>query len=255
MRCAARWLATALLATAAPVWAQREPAVQKELRERFGEWAEQFSGDVPNYSATETIELTRFKRGEPQSPQRFSFRYSLRRYAAKPRELVESRQQITAEASPAPPGTQPASALPSRGSDGLPRELNESNFSKLILLPTRLATRNHEIMKYFFAQDDTEKPGDYVLVGYRQFTGDGLLELEGKLVYPSGRAWIDPESGRAGRIEEEFGAKDIRYWVAVDFAAEGEYWLPSRIFVRVFEKGRLTSQTNYNYESVRILKE
>jgi hypothetical protein len=245
----------ALLTPVAPVCAQREPEVQKELRERFGEWAEQYAATVPSYTATETVELTRFKRGEAQSPQRLAFRYSLRRYPAKPRELVESRQQLPAEASPVPPGAQSTSAVPGRGGDTLPRELNDSSFSKLFLLPTRLATRSHEIMKYFFAQDDTDRPGDTVLVGYRQFTGDGLLELEGKLVFPTGRAWIDPETGRPTRMEEEFGAKDIRYWVAVDFAAEGPHWLPSHVSIRVFEKGRLTSQTNYAYESIRILKE
>ncbi len=248
-------LLAGLLSLSPPAGAQREPEVQKDLRERFGEWAEHYAGNVPGYTATETIELTRFKRAEPQAPQRFAFRYSLSRFPARPRDLLESRQPIPDDAGPRPPEAQTASALANRSGDTLPRELSDSTFSKLFLLPTRLATRNHQIMKYFFAQDDTDKPGDSVLVGYRQFAGQGLLELHGKPVFPSGRAWIDPESGRPIRMEEEFGARDLRYWVAVDFAPHGPHWLPSHVSIRIFEKGRLSTQTNYAYQSIRILKE
>jgi hypothetical protein len=242
-------------AGAATAAAQREPTVQKELRERFGEWAERYPADMPSYSALETVEQTRWDRkGNAGEPRRAVFRYVLKRTGER-REWVETRLAPEKEnASTAAKGTNLVpSGREAPAFGNLPYDL----FTKLPMLISRLATRNQEKMRFFFLPDETDAVSDLVVIGYRQMSGEGLMEVDGKPSYPTGRAWIDPEEGRVVRMEEEFGGKDTRYWIAIDNTLDqGERgWLPVKISIRLFEKGRLEVQNNYTYSEIRILKD
>ena len=244
------WLAAGLVPSGAA--AQREPTVQKDLRERFGEWAEKFPDELPSYSALETVEQIRFDRkGQQSDPVRATFRYIFRRVPDK-QEFSESRG-APAETEVAPAkgnGAGPNMARAASGSFGNhPVDL----FEKLPLMVTRLALRNHERMRYFFVPDETDTPNNFVIIGYRQIAGNGLMEVDRKAVFPTGKAWIDPEDGRLIRIEEEFGDKDTRYSIAIDNAANEKGWLPERITVRWFEKGRLVAQNTHTYTDFRKL--
>ena len=87
-------LLLAALLLPAGVLAQREPTVQKDLRERFGEWAERFPAEMANYTALETIEQVRWdRRGQQTTPIVAMFRYTWRR-AGEKQELVESRSVV-----------------------------------------------------------------------------------------------------------------------------------------------------------------
>ncbi len=244
-------LVSAGLALAASVAAQREPTVQKDLRERFGEWAERFPAEMPSYTALEIIEQVRWdKKGQQSDPIQARFQYTFRRVGEK-LEYSEARTAAGEEAT---------------ASDGAGRKLVSTNrlggafgnhphdlFEKLPLLVTRMATRYHEMMRYFFVPDETDTPNNFVIIGYRQIAGNGLMEVDRKPVFPSGRSWIDPEDGRLIRIEEEFGNKDTRYTIAIDNGAAEKSWLPEKITVRLFEKGRLIAQNTHTYSEIRKL--
>ncbi len=218
---------------------QREPLVEKALRERFGEWAEGYAASLPSYTAVETIELTRWdKRGVGSLQRRVRYQYRLENTE---REMLESRQALASE----------TSATQKRGD-----ELGPTMFGKLALLVTRLSTRYHDQMKYFYAQDTSESGSDAVIVGYRQTGGIGLMDVAGTAVYPNGRAWINADDGSVLRIEEEFEYKSTRYSLAVDFSREPALGasVPLQIVVRLFEKGRLELQNHFSYENFERAK-
>jgi len=231
--------------------AQREPTVQKDLRERFGDWAERFPAELPSYSALETVEQTRWdKKGQQGEPVTAVFRYTFRR-TGEGNEFAESRSAVTAEA--ATDGGGKRNVVPSGRLGAAFGNHPHDLFQKLPLMVTRLATRYHEIMRYFFVPDETDTPNNFVIIGYRQIGGNGLMEVDRKAVFPTGRAWIDPEDGRLIRIEEEFGDRDTRYTIAIDNSTGEKGWLPERIIVRLFEKGRLVSQNVHTFSDFRKL--
>lgn len=241
-------LLAALLLHAPALFAQREPAVQKDLRERFGEWADRFPAELPSYTALETVEHTRWDRkGQQSQPVTAAFRYSFRRSPEKG-DLVENRTATDDAAGGNPPK---ANLVPAGRATSAFSHLPYDVFEKLPLIVTRMALRNHERMRYFFAQDETDTPSNFVIVGYRQTGGNGLMEVDGKAVFPYGRAWIDPEDGRLIRIEEEFGNRDTRYTIAIDNLADEKSWLPERITIRLFDKGRLVAQNIHTYSDFR----
>jgi hypothetical protein len=125
------------------------------------------------------------------------------------------------------------------------------------VIVSQLAERNRERMKFVFAQDtsDVDAVGDYILLGYRQVDGDGLVELDGKPVYPRGQAWVDPNDGHIWRIEDEVSHKDTRYITVVEFSRENALntWLPQQIIVRVFSKGHMEQQAVITYSGFREL--
>jgi hypothetical protein len=245
-------LAIAAISMAAPAWAQREPTVQKDLRERFGEWAEKFPAEIPNYTALETVEQVRFdKKGQQTDPVKAVFRYAFRRASDK-QEFIESR---SAAEEPAQPGSGTKAGLLAGRAGAAFGSLPSDGFEKMPLMVTRMALRNHERMRYFFVADETDTPNDFVIIGYRQIAGHGLMEVDRKAVFPSGRAWIDPEDGRLVRIEEEFGDKDTRYSIAVENGAAEKGWLPQRVIVRLFEKGRLVAQNTHTYMEIHRLQD
>ena len=216
--------------------AQREPGVPKELRERFGAWAEYYLRHAPEYTAVEILaESVRSRKAGLGSERVTSCNYSLRRGEARS-EWIESCKPIeSANAKTA--GTAPSKAL-----------LPESVLNPLALV-SRLAERNHERMKYFFALDTSEVHADEVLVGYRQIDGTGLVEVEGKAIPASGLAWVHPDDGHTVRMEEQFEHKNTRYTFAVEFQLDDalKAWVPREITVRVFEKGHLQAQRIYTY--------
>jgi hypothetical protein len=225
--------------------AQREPPVQKELRDRFGEWADAYVAALPSYTAHEIVRQTRYnRRGNPSSERSATFQYTLQRSPENPREFEESRARLPAPES----GNGAASKPPDESSIGL--------FSKAALLVTRFAPRYHDRITYFFVPEHAEVSSDFVIVGYRQTSGSGLLEVDGKEAFPTGRAWIDPDDGSIIRIEEEFGqVGKTRYSVIVDFAADPgtRAWLPVRVTFRVQDKDRLELQNEYSYSAFRPL--
>ncbi len=225
--------------------AQREPPVQKELVERFGEWADAYTAALPSYTALETVRQTRFgRRGNPSSERSAAYQYTMKRSDENPREFEESRVRAAADAT----NGGNSAKLADESSIGL--------FAKAALLVTRFAPRYHDRMKYFFVPEHPDSASNFVVVGYRQTSGTGLMEVNGKLVFPTGRAWIDPNDGRIIRIEEEFGEMGkTRYSVAVDFDDDSlpRVWLPSRVTVRIFEKDRLELQNEYTYSAFRPL--
>ncbi len=223
--------------------AQREPPVQKELRERFGEWAEAYVAALPSYTAQEVVRQTHFgRRGAVSSERSASYQYTMKRSAENPREFEESRARTTADEAG-------ASAKP-------PDESSIGLFAKAALLVTRFAPRYHDRITYFFVPEHAEVSSDFVIVGYRQTSGSGLMEVDGKEVFPAGRAWINPDDGSIIRIEEEFGQMGkTRYAVIVDFASDSatRAWLPVRVTFRIFDKDRLELQNEYSYSAFRPL--
>ena len=229
--------------------AQREAPVPKELRERFGEWAEKYPSELPNYAATETVQQTRWsKRGLQEGQRQMVYQYRLQRLPAT-RELVESRAAAV-------PGAAENKSGAKQGNNRFSDNLAEGYFSKLALLVTSLASRHHEKVKYFFPLEDPNAVSEYVVVGYRQFSGEALMEVEGKAVYPWGKAWVDPEDGRVARIEEEIEFKDTHYWIGMDLDRDNPMnaSLPVRIVVRLFVKGHLEVQNEYTYSDFRRLE-
>ncbi len=242
--------------------AQREPPVQKELMERFGEWADNYTASLPSYTALETVRQTRFgRRGNASDERSASYDYTFQRAAESSGAFEESRAPAAAGEN----GDKPSGRLRDEPSVGL--------FSKAALLVTRFATRYHSRMKYFFVPEHPDAISEFVVVGYRQTSGEGLMEVDGKLVFPAGRAWIDPNDGKIIRLEEEFGnVGKTRYFISVDFAVVSELgrhagelarhddeaargaWLPARVTVRIFDKDRLELQNEYTYSAFRPLK-
>jgi hypothetical protein len=225
--------------------AQREPPVQKELRDRFGAWADAYTESLPSYTAQESVRQTRYnRRGNPSGERAANYQYTLKRSAENPREFEESRAPLAAES-----GNGAASSRP-------PDESTIGLFSKAALLVTRFAPRYHDRITYFFVPEHAEVSSDFVIVGYRQTSGSGLMEVDGKEVFPTGRAWINPDDGSILRIEEEFGQMGkTRYAVIVDFASDSvtRAWLPSRVTLRIFDKDRLELQNEYSYSAFRPL--
>jgi hypothetical protein len=125
----------------------------------------------------------------------------------------------------------------------------------------RLAERNWDKMKFVFAQDTSDPTAgvlsDYVLLGYRQISGQGLAELDGKAVYPRGQAWVDPDDGRIFRIEDEVTYKSMRQTTEVEFSRDNplQTWLPRQITIRMFAKGRLEQQVVITYSGFNPLAE
>lgn len=239
-------IAAACLLLPLAALAQREPPVQKELVERFGEWADAYVAALPSFTAHESVRQTHFgRRGTVSSVRSGAYQYTLKRSAENPREFEESRTRITAVES----GNGATSGKP-------PEESSIGLFSKAALLVTRFAPRYHERMKYFFVPDHPESVSNFVIVGYRQTSGSALMEVNGKEAFPIGRAWMDPNDGRIVRIEEEFGERGkTRYSVSVDFAADPvtNAWLPEKITVRIFDNNRLELQNEYSYSAFRPL--
>lgn len=240
----------ALAFTTPGALAQREPTVQKDLRERFGDWAEKFPAEMSSYSALETIEQVRWdKKGQQTGPVKAVFRYAFRRMGEK-QEFTESRAAANDQSAA---GNAKSSLVTANRVTSAFGSLSPDQFGKLPLMVTRVALRNHERMRYYFVPDETDTPGNFVIIGYRQIGGNGLMEVDRKEVFPSGRAWIDPEDGRLIRIEEEFGDKDTRYSIAIDNSLADKGWLPERITVRLFEKGRLVAQNTHTYTEIHKL--
>lgn len=244
--------------------AQREPPIPKELRERMGEWAEYFLSKSPSYAAEETLFQTLYeKRGS--SKRVITSDYLCVRMEGEARERWEFRDVLTVDGKEMQKPEKRAEKWPKIVAARLSKDIAAlmegpgkyliapEEFSGLALLVGRLATRHQEKMNYFFAQDTSDAGSRNVLVGYRQVTGEGLLVVDGKPVYPAGQAWVDPDTGHVVRIEEEFEHKQVRYWTAVEFAqAEAlDAWLPREITVRVFDKGRLTQESVYSYDNFR----
>ncbi len=246
-------LAAAICCCADVASAQREPTVQKDLRERFGDWAERFPAELPSYTALETVEQVRWdKKGQQTDPVKAVFRYSFRRMGEK-QEFAESRSAAgeTTGGDKSARANLVATSRASTAFGSLPPDL----FEKLPLMVTRMAARNHERMRYFFVPDETDTPNNFVIIGYRQIAGNGLMEVDRKPVFPSGRAWIDPDDGRLIRIEEEFGDRDTRFSIGIDNATGEKDWLPERVTIRLFEKGRLVAQNTHTYTEIRKLQE
>ncbi|MGH9814906.1 MAG: hypothetical protein ACRD5F_04125 [Candidatus Acidiferrales bacterium] len=253
-KCFANLLLAMVFLPALTARAQREPPVQKELMERFGEWADHYTASLPSYTALETVRQTRFGRGgKPGDERAATYGYTLQRVAGSPGAFEESRAPAAAGEN----GDKPSGKLRDEASIGL--------FSKAALLVTRFATRYHSRMKYFFVPEHPDAVSEFVVVGYRQSSGEGLMEVDGKLVFPAGRAWIDANDGKIIRLEEEFGnVGKTRYSISVDFAVVSELarhtddaaaraWLPARVVVRIFDKDRLELQNEYTYSAFRPL--
>lgn len=253
-KCLAGVLVTVAFLPYSAAHAQREPPVQKELMERFGEWADHYTASLPSYTALETVRQTHFgRRGNASDERAAAYDYTFQRAAESSGAFEESRAPAAAGEN----GDKPSGRLRDEASVGL--------FSKAALLVTRFATRYHARMKYFFVPEHPDAISEFVVVGYRQSSGEGLMEVDGKLVFPAGRAWIDPNDGKIIRLEEEFGnVGKTRYSISVDFAVVSELtrrnddadtgaWLPARVTVRIFDKDRLELQNEYTYSAFRPL--
>jgi hypothetical protein len=246
--------------------AQREPPVPKELLERVAAWAERFLVEYGNYAAVETLEQTRWEgRRRTEVRRQIVSDYYVVRLAENPRELQEFRDVVSVDGKEKlAPEVRAAkwpklAAATSRGEiaplveDPMKYRLSPEHFVNLGLLVSRLAERHHAKMRYFFAQDTSDGALRHALVGYRQVSGKGLIEVEKKAVYPAGQAWVQPDDGHVERIEEEFTLGNTRYSVAVDFAKPEELgaWVTESVTVRIFEKGRLVLQNIYGYSNFR----
>jgi len=257
---------TSLLILVSGTWAaaQHEPPVPKELLERVDNWVRRFLADFRNCSAEETLEQTRWdRRGRAVAQRLIVSDYFVVRLPSgelaefrdvlavdgKTIRLPEQREQKWQRLAAARSRAEIAALFTDPGSYRLAAE----HFANLALLVTRFAERHWDTVKYFFAVDTSDPPRDDTLVGYRQLTGEGLILFDGKPVFPSGQAWVDPNDGHIQRIEETFEHKRIRYWTAVELAWDDglKAWLPREITVRVFEKGRMTEQDVYSYASFR----
>lgn len=256
----------ALIAMAPPSLAQREQTVSKELLERVGDWAEFYLDRSPSFAAEETLSQSqREKRGglarvivsdyfclrlSSGSRDRGAFRDVL---SVDGKEIQSStkREAKWPRILAAKSWTEFATLVQGPGK----YELAPEQFSGLDRLAGRLAVRYQGRMRYFYAQDTSDPPSPHVLIGYRQISGEGLAVVDGKPVAVSGQAWVDPDTGRIVRIEEEVQSKQARYWTAVEFAMAPplDAWLPSTITVRVFEKGHLVLESVYSYSNFRSL--
>lgn len=265
------WPTTALalgaLLAGVPAQAQREPGVPPELMERVGEWAERYIASFPAYAAEETLVQTRWDRSRKEIHRRIISEYVVTRLAENPRELAEFRDVVAVDEkilqSPEErsakweriAAARTRSELNALVDDPARHRFSSDWFGGLGLLVSRVATRHHSKMRYFFPADASDVVTRNVLIGYRQNDGTGLMEIDGRAVYPTGTAWVEPDGGHVVRIEEEFEHKGTRYTIAVDFVDSDELGalVPGHITVRFFEKGRLTLQNNYTYSKFRPL--
>jgi len=244
---------------------QREPPIPKELLERMGEWAEYFLERSPSYAAEET--LTQTLRATKGGERRvITSDYLFVRIMGGPRGRWEFRDVLAVDGKTILSAEKRSAKWPKIVAAQSGKEiaglvegpgkylLTSEEFSGLALLAGRVATRNHAKMKYFFAQD-TSDASHHVLIGYRQVAGEGLLVVDDKAVYAAGQAWVDADTGRVARIEEEFEQKQTKYWTAVEFALAEEIgeWLPREITVRVFEKTKFVQESVYSYSNFRAL--
>ncbi|HEX9759883.1 MAG TPA: hypothetical protein VGA40_03140 [Candidatus Acidoferrales bacterium] len=260
-------LALAVLLAAAPARAQREPRVPPELIERVGEWAERYLASFPAYAAEETLVQTRWDRSRRESSRRIISVYMVMRLADNPRELAEFRDVVAVDEkifqSPEEriakwekiAAARTRSEITALVEDPGRHRFSSDWFASLGLLVSRVATRHHSKMRYFFPADVSEVVTRNVLIGYRQNDGTGLMEIDGRAIYPMGTAWVEPDDGHVVRIEEEFEHKGKRYHIAVDFVESDEVGAltPGHIVVRFFERGRLTLQNSYTYSKFRPL--
>jgi hypothetical protein len=244
---------------------QLELPVQKELLDRISVWVERFVASLDGWAAVETLEQSRWG-SKPQPEARrviLSDYYLVRLPAGGPlREFrdavaVDDKLLLTAEeraqkwlrlvAAATPEEFAAAIADPAR------HRMHRDQFALLPLLVTRFAERYRDRMKYFFAPERGELPADQVLVGYRQFGGEGLMDLDGQAVYPSGVAWVEANRGAIVRIVEDLRQKNTGYTLQVEFAHQQALgaWLPDSILVRTLEAGRLRWQNEYRYRDWR----
>ncbi|HEV8383303.1 MAG TPA: hypothetical protein VGQ11_00420 [Candidatus Acidoferrales bacterium] len=249
-----------------PALAQREPAVQKELLERVGDWADNYVEHPPSFAAEETLsQKQREKRGGVT--RTIVSDYYCLRLSSSLRDRSEFRDVLSVDGRQIQSDTQREAKWAklaatqswkdfSAQMEGPEKyELAPEQFSGLDRLASRFATRYQDRMHYFYAQDTSDVPSRNVLIGYRQFSGEGLAVVDGKAVLVAGQAWVDPDSGRIQRIEEQLRTKNANYWIAVDFAAASplDAWLPASITVRVVEKGRIAMESVYEYSNFRSL--
>ena len=242
----------------------------KELLERVDAAAERFLAEYQNFAAVETLQQTLWTRGGKSAQKRqIVSEYWLLRLLSNPRELAEFRDVVSVDGQAKQDAAlreqkrAKISAATPRGEivalieDPTKYRLGSERLANAALLVTRLTARHADKLRFFFAQDTSDVPTETVLLGYRQFTGDGLIEVDGAAVYPTGQAWVEPNTGRVHRIEEEFRQKNTRYWVAVEFGDErvAGAWLPQQITVRIFEKGKLAREDVYLYANYRRVDE
>jgi len=234
--------------------------------ERAGDRADRFLAEFGNYTAEETLEQIRWEgKRRTEVRRRIVSDYFVVRLPENPRELQEFRDVVSVDDKeklgsvaraakwPKLVAAKTRAEIAALVEDPQKYRLFPEHFSNLGLLVSRMATRHQDKMKYFFAQDTSEGASRTALVGYRQVSGTGLMDVDGKPVYPSGRAWIEPDDGHIVRIEEEFEHDKTRYSVAVDYGLSDELnaWVVQSITVRIFEKGRLVMQNVYVYSNFR----
>ncbi len=252
---------------------QREQAVPKELLERLADTAEQFVAGYQNYAAEETLVQTKFdKKGNIEAQKKIVSDFVVLRVGGPPQaggagELLELRDVISADGKEVQPlekrnakwakvtSSVTRQELIALFQDPVSHSLFPDHFAHLGLLVTRFAQRNREKLKIFFAPDSSDAAANRVLIAYRQVAGEGLFSLEGKSVPTSGQAWVDPDTGAIYRMEESFNDKSARYWVGVDFTRDTKEnsTMLLRVVVRIFQKGRLETQSEYSYGAFRAL--
>ncbi|MCL6565896.1 MAG: hypothetical protein K6U09_05670 [Acidobacteriia bacterium] len=248
--------------------AQLELPVQKELLDRISFWVERFVENYDGWVAVETLEQSRWGRKSTPEVRRVltSDYYLVRLPPSGP--LREFRDAIAVDDKLLPTAADrqqkrsqlvaatTAEAFAALLTDPAPHRLYADQFALLPLLVTRFAERYRDRVKYFFAPERGDPPADRVLVGYRQFAGEGLMDLGGQTVYPAGVAWVEPNQGTITRIVEDLRNKQTEYTLEVEFARQepSGAWLPSRALVRILEKGRLRWQNEYHYRDWRPLR-
>ena len=234
--------------------------------ERVGDWAETYLERSPSFAAEETLsQKQREKRGGVA--RKIVSDYFCLRLASNPRDRSEFRdvlsvdgKAIQSEAKRDAKWSKLAAAQSFKEFSALVEgpgkyELAPEQFSGLDRLAGRFAVRYQERMRYFYAQDTSDVASRNVLIGYRQQSGEGLAVVDGRAVLVAGQAWVDPDTGRIVRIEEQLQSKATRYWISVDFAEALplDAWLPFAITVRVIEKGHVALESTYEYSNFRSL--
>ncbi len=248
--------------------AQLELPVQKELLDRISFWVERFVENSDGWVAIETLEQSRWgKKMHPEARRVITSDYYLVRLPSGG-PLREFRDTLAVDDRPLPTAVErqqkrsqlaaaaTAEAFAALLTDPALHRLHPDQFALLPLLVTRFAERYRDRVKYFFAPERGDPPADRVLVGYRQFSGKGLMDLGGQAVYPSGVAWVEPNRGAITRIVEDLRSKQTEYTLEVEFAPleSSGVWLPSRVLVRILEKGQLRWQNEYRYHDWRPLR-
>jgi hypothetical protein len=242
--------------------------VQKELLDRISFWVERFVENSDGWVAVETLEQSRWgKKMKPEARRVITSDYYLVRLPSGG-PLREFRDALAVDDRPLPTAVErqqkqsqlaaaaTAEAFAALLTDPAPHRLHPDQFALLPLLVTRFAERYRDRVKYFFAPERGDPPVDRVLIGYRQFSGEGLMDLGGQAVYPSGVAWVEPNRGAITRIVEDLRSKQTEYTLEVEFEhlEPAGLWLPSRVLVRILEKGHLRWQNEYRYHDWRPLR-